>query len=396
MEVQKRRFPWVLICLGAILALGALVMLQMSTRDVLQYCVTAPEPGEKGENLLALERAAVKAGSEMKDAFAWTALGGECGEVSVSSGSASATANLIAIGEGWQEVYPRFLKKGRLIGEGEIHDGATVVMLDEGLAFMLFGTDLPEDAAVKLNGATYSVAGTVRHGGSVFGGRGVGDAVAYDAYIPLTTAAKKGVAMSSLTLSALPRESAGAEVMFRQVAEQWAAGGQLVNLKKEAMRRTILPRVILLIVGMYAMIGLFKRMTNLAEGWFARFRQALRGQYFKALLPRLAGIVALTILGFGALIGATYLLLVFSAQPLYVFTEWVPDNIVEWSSLKRVFWNLTSSAAALTRVGTRELCVVEFWGGALRWGIVTALLGVALLPKRRGNREQGTGNRKSG
>ena len=254
--------------------------------------------------------------------------------------------------------------------------------------------ELPEDAEVKLNDQSYRVVGTVRHAGSVFGGRGVGDAVAYDAYIPLTTAAKKGVAMSSLTLSALPRQSAGAEVMFRQAAELWVPGGQLVNLKKEAMRRTILPRVILLIVGMYAMIGLFKRMTNLAEGWFARFRQALRGQYFKALLPRLMGIIALTLLGYGALIGATYLLLVFSAQPLYVFTEWVPDNIVEWSSLKRVFWNLTSSAAALTRVGTRELRVVEFWGGALRWGIVTALLGVALLPKRIGNREQGTGNRK--
>ncbi|MBR0408045.1 MAG: hypothetical protein IJI53_08410, partial [Clostridia bacterium] len=99
-----------------------------------------------------------------------------------------------------------------------------------------------------------------------------------------------------------------------------------------------------------------------------------------------AGIVALTILGFGALIGATYLLLVFSAQPLYVFTEWVPDNIVEWSSLKRVFWNLTASAANLTRFATRELRVIEFWGGVLRWGIVAALLGVALMPKRLGNR----------
>ena len=80
--------------------------------------------------------------------------------------------------------------------------------------------------------------------------------------------------------------------------------------------------------------------------------------------------------------------MVFSVQPLYVFPEWVPENIVEWSSIAKVFWNLTASAAEPVRVGTRELRVIEFGGGLLRWGTVLALLGMAMRGNRR--QEQGT------
>ena len=78
-----------------------------------------------------------------------------------------------------------------------------------------------------------------------------------------------------------------------------------------------------------------------------------------------------------------YALAAFSIQPLYTFTEWVPENVVEWSSLKAVFWNLAGDSARLVRVGTRELRIVEFWGKILRWGTLGALYGALLLRIRR-------------
>ena len=383
MEIRKRRFPWVLIALGAAMALFAGVMLSQ-TRDVLQYCVVAPEPGEKGEAILELEEQAQKLAESLKGTVSWLALDGAAGATSLSSEGGSQEANLVAMGRGWLEVNPRFLVKGRRIGEAEMERGDRVAMLDDGLAFKLFGTDLPEDARVKLNNAEYRVVGTVRHAGSLLGGRGVGDALEYDAYVPLKAAVECGVSLEAMTLSAVSPGGAGASMLFLDGAEnQWKAGGQLIDLKKEAMRRTILPRILLLIVGMYVMVGLFKRMTGLAGRMFDGFRQALKGSYFRALIPKLLGIIGLTLLGYGALIGATYLLMVFSVQPLYVFTEWVPENIVEWSSIEKVFWSLTSAAGRLVNVGTRELRVVQFWGGLLRWGVILALLGFALLPKER-------------
>lgn len=380
---SKRRLPWVLMILGAVMALWALGML-LGTGSALQYCVAAPDPGEKGENYAKLNRAALSIGAELKDALAWTAAGGSAAEVNVAAGSATETASLYAMGEGWLEVYPRFIVQGRRIGESELQTGARVAMLDEGLAFKCFGETLPEDAKVKLGDVDFSVVGTVRHATGLRGGRGVADAQRYDVYVPLLSVHGAEIELETLALSALPQhDGAGAAQLFLEAAEgEWMSGGTFINLKKEAMRRTILPRVLLLIAGLYALVGLFRRMTMLAEGWVERFRQALKQSYLKPLIPRLLGLIAMILLGYAALIGLTWLLLVFSAQPLYVFTEWVPENIVEWSSLTKVFWSLTSSAARLTRIGTRELRTVEFWGGFVRWGSVLFLLGAALRKRK--------------
>ena len=380
MKYRKRRLPWVLMVLGALMALWALFMLRQ-TPNVLQYCVDPPEAGEKGANIRALAESAIKMGDSMKDTLAWTALDGGV-KIGLTGGNVTEEVNLTAIGEGWLEVYPRFLIRGRRIGESELEQGARVMMMDDGLAFKMFGEDLPEEATVKLNGLDYHVVGTVRHGGSLFGGRGVGDRVAYDAYIPLIAAAADGVALESMTLSAVPNGGMGAALLFQESARQWMAGGELIILSKEVMRRCILPRIVLLIVGLYAMIGLFRRATDRVMGWFGGFKQDLSRHYFKELIPRLLRLILQSILLYGALIAVTWLLLVFSAQPLYVFTEWVPENFVEWSSISEVFRNLTADAANLHRFATRELRILEFWGGLMRWGTVLILLGAALLPKR--------------
>ena len=349
---SKRRLPWVLMALGALMALAALGMLSR-TPNALQYCAVAPQAGEKGENYAKLAADAVKLGEGMKDALAWTAAGGTSASVNVNAGDRSAQAALFAIGEGWLEVYPRFIEQGRRPGESELASGAKVAMLDANLAFQMFGEDLPEDAAVQINGVKFSVVGTVRHAGSLFGSRGVGDGQLYDVYVPLLATGTAELPLETFTLSALPVGSGG--------------GASQLGL----------------IVGLYAMVGLFKRMTALATGWIQGFRAALKQSYIKALIPRLLGLIGLILLGYGALIALTWGLMVFSAQPLYVFTEWVPENIVDWSSISKVFWSLTGAASALVRVGTRELRVVEFWGGLARWGIVLFLLGAALRGKKK-------------
>ena len=387
-NTNRRRLPWVLVAIGAALALCALAML-LTTRGALQYCVSAPKAETAADTVKGLAASAKKLGQAYREDLAWTTVGGVADGVSLSGDAGTAEVSLVAMGEGWLEVYPRFVVEGTRVSETELAHGDRVIMLDVDLAFRLFGNELPPNASVKLADKPYRVIGTVRHAGTPWGGRGVGDACEYDAYVPLLAAVSDSVPLDVLTLSALPASGSGAAQQFEEAARaEWLAGGTMINLPKEVMRRAILPRLILLVVGLYALVGLFRRMTRLCAGWFAGYRRALNERYFNALIPRLLGIIALTLLGYGALIGVTYLLMAFSVQPLYVFTEWVPDNIVSWSSLSKVFWNLTTSAARLTRIGTRELRTVEFWGAMLRWGIITTLLGFALrLKKGAGSRE---------
>ena len=380
MEYRRRILPWLLMALGAVMALSALFML-WQTPNVLQYSIPAPEAGEANANINATLEKAQEVWQTHHASFARMALGGGNSAVRIASGTGSAEVNLVGMGEGWLEVYPRFVKSGRRVSELELQHGTAVIMLDEGLAVRLFGSKLPESATVTINDVEFKVVGVVRHGGSLFGGRGVGDTVPYDVYIPLKAAVTNSIPLELLTMSAAPKGGTGWGNTFLAAVRQWSEGGTMIDLSKEAMRRTILPRVLLLIIGIYALLGLFIRITDLVMGWFEGYRQALKRHYFKEMIPRLVGIVALTLACYGALVGAAWLLLDFSVQPVYTFTEWVPDNFVEWSSITKVFWNLIAESAKLVRIGTRELRVVEFWGGLLRWGLILALLGAALLPK---------------
>ena len=83
----------------------------------------------------------------------------------------------------------------------------------------------------------------------------------------------------------------------------------------------------------------------------------------------------LYLLGYAALAGAAFALAKFSIDPLYVFTEWVPEVVVELSSIAKRFWSLNDANAAAVRYISRNYCVLETGRGLLRWGLLALLLG---------------------
>ena len=378
MKQGKRRvFPILLMALGTALLGWGLFMLER-TPPVLEYAVVATEPGEGGEVYRQLGKSARQTFEPLTDTFSAATVSGYHASTVLTLGDESATVALYAVDEGYFEVYPIAIEQGRRISETELRRGERWALLDEALGFQLFGEQIPENGYVQLGDKRYSVAGTVRHR------RGVGDAREYDVYVPLNAAAADGLEIQTMTLSARPIAASGATQLFKELAaSEWAEGGTMVSLEKEAMRRTILPRVILLIAGLYILIGLFKRMTRRFGKWLQDFRQAMKDAYITALLPKLLGLILKAALGYGTLLGLVAALMTFSVQPLYVFTEWVPDVIVEWASLKKVFWSLIGESALPVRVGSRALRQVAFWGGMVRWGCVALLLGGTLRGKKQ-------------
>ena len=168
MKYRRRILPWVLMALGAVMALWAMVMLCL-TPNVLQYTILAPEAGENNATINASLEKAKEVLEAQRVNYAGMALGGGTSRIKLSTDTGYADVNLIAMDEGWLEVYPRFLKAGRRISELELQYGTAVIVLDEDLVIRLFGSSLPESATVKLNEVEFSVVGAVRHGGSVFG-----------------------------------------------------------------------------------------------------------------------------------------------------------------------------------------------------------------------------------
>ena len=372
-EKRWRKGPIMLLAFGLILMLAAMAVL-MQMQDALQYVVPAGRADEAQVREMVDFRELAQ--DQLADCTTATTVGGVTAKASVSANDNSGTATLYAVGEGWFEVYPVFMADGRRIDETELRKGKKVAMIDEDLAFKLYGSEFPENAGAIIGGEEYAVVGTVRHR------RSVGEQAEYCVYIPLLSAADSR--MDTLMLSSKPIPNSGARTMFETtVTSGWRNDGSFYSLEKEIMRRMILPRMMLLVFGMTAFLALLRGMNAVAAGCVGRFRAGMKVNYFPRMIPRLLGVIAVCLLGYGALLAALSALMSFSIQPLYVFTEWVPENIVEWSSLKTVFWNLTGSAAALVRTGTRQMREIEFWGGVLRWGVVCALCGGVLLRKRK-------------
>lgn len=370
MKKKGRKTACALLALGLVMALAALWML-VATHDVLQYAIVAPSSDEIKQ--LVKDRGEID--EALMDCVSATTMGGVTAKASVSAGTANGTASIYAVGEGWFEVYPVFLVDGRRITETELARGDKVAMLDADLAFQLFGNEVPENAKVTIGDGEYSVVGTIRHR------RGVGDSAEHNVYLPLLAATESQ--MDTLAFSAVPIPNSGARTMFENtLRERWQGSGSFYSLEKEAMRRMMIVRLLLLVFGVSAILALVRRMSAFIGRRIAAFREGMRWNYFKRMLPNLLATIGLCLLGYGALLAILYGLMSFSIQPLYVFTEWVPENIVEWSSLRSVFWNLTDSASQLVKIGTREMRALEFWGAMLRWGTLCVLWAILLL--RRG------------
>lgn len=365
-----RAFPLVLIALGLLLAIPSSVMLS-ATGETLEYALPAPS-GDATDAIDAMIKARETLTEQLADCASAVSAGAISESRSVSGGDQNISAKVYGAGEGWFEVYPSFLKSGRRISETELEQGDKVAMLDASAAFQLFGEDLSDDSKVEIGGESYRVVGTFSHK------RNVGETGEYAAIVPLNAAKTAG--WTTMMISAKPIPESGARTMFESsVPSAWREGGSALSLEKEAMRRLILPRMLLFVFGMTVILALLRRMNGIAKNRIAWYRNAIRWNYFKQTVPKLLTVIGVCLGGYGAILALLSALMSFTIQPLYVFTEWVPDNFVAWSSLTKVFWNLVSDHAKLIRTGTPGLRIIEFEGGVLRWGVICILTGTILM-----------------
>lgn len=370
---KKGVAAWALLAIGAVMMLISLGNL-LVTRELLQYAVVPRgEMDAAVSQLLTVKR---EVADTLADCTSALAVGGVTEKASVSAGSVNQTCAVYAVGEGWFEADPVFLTAGRRLTETELKLGDKVAMVDEQLAFQLFGSELPEDAKATIDGVEYAVVGAYRHR------RSVGEAAQYSAYVPLLSANQN--ARDELLFIAVPVANTGARTMFETTMRaNWEQDGSFISIGKEALRQRMIVRMLLLVFGLSVIFRLMRRMNGAAARSWTRFQERLRWNYFRTAAPSLMAFLGICLIGYGALLALLYALAAFSIQPLYTFTEWVPENVVEWSSLKAVFWSLAGDSAKLVRVGTRELRIVEFWGRILRWGTLGALYGALLLRIRR-------------
>lgn len=365
---RARRGVLCLLAGAALMLAGAYLL--AGTPDLLEYVL--PVSAGDGEALLAL----YEQGGEQMEALAGTvesgAMAARAQSVPVSAESGSVTATVYAVSEGYFDVVHETLLAGRFVSESDVRRGTRALVLDSGAALSLFAGEEPIGREATVDGRTYEVVGVIR------GGRRIGETDAHVAYVPVTAAGHDALPAQTFACVARPLEPVASAIQMQDTLVAWRDGGSFYSLAKLKLGAVMPLRWALLIAGAVLIFALLHRVNAFAWGRVCRYARRLRVRYARELLPGMLGSAALCLLLYGALAGALFALAAFSIRPLYVFTEWVPEVVVELSSLQSRFFALSGANAAAVRCVTRSVCCVELGRGLLRWGFFAALLGLVL------------------
>lgn len=389
---MKKRFTktGALLFIAGVLMLGFSLLKLCAAPERLEYAVCAPELQYReavsadgslqvriDTGLAALWQAREKAMEQLGDAVNQMACAGlKTGTVFSAGTEQSASGALHAVDLCWLETCPREMLSGRWMDNRELASGKRIAVLDEDLAFALFGSEEALDREIEIEGEIYGVIGVAAHS------RSVGAPEEFGAYIPLRAADGQGLQLDTLTMYALPTASAGLDQSFVSVMEPLWGEGSFYNLKKEVMGATILPRLMAFAFGMAIVLQLLKGLRWLCSRFMEQLRELNCHMYLGRLLPRAFWRFGLLALCASALLALVYGLFSFAIAPVYTFTEWVPESLVELSAIRTVFWNLAERAAQPITIQTQAAVEIAFWGGFARWGTILLLLSLAL--RRRG------------
>lgn len=381
--------------LGAALALAGVLLMGMAVAklyelpDVLQYAVLAPEAGTdsgkedvdpaeqaKDEKRVSHLKQAVDKleddAAALSEAVADLDLSGEAGEVRVSTGNKEEQASLTAVGAHFFDLYFRQTISGRQFYPEELKFGGAVAVLSDGLAFKLFGSLHAEGRSLVIGEGEYFVVGVVRED------QQAGQPGVHRLYIPLAQAAGDGTALKTLTLSGRPIPGKGATPAFRDIASKWLPGGGFSSAERERVYALIPSRFCVFLAGLFVLWALGRRMAAWSSGAVRSFREELRFRYPGEIAWGFAGRMLASLIAFGALTASGFLLIGFMLEPVKVFTEWVPSNLVDWNEVSSAFWNAQAASSELIEVRTPLMLRARFFGVVSGMGAILALAGVSL------------------
>ena len=269
-----------------------------------------------------------------------------------SVGSVSGVTVYMA-GEGYLDISPVPVSAGEPLSAYCVLNRLPYCLADEETAFMLFGSDDVLGKTLSYGGTEYTLMGTVDFR------RAPGDVDGHCLWIPFGSTETKPLYVEIVS------DSLTAEELREAFGE-----GSALSLHKEKLRGLILPGAVLLLLSLMLIRQGVKLFMRELRAYVKRVKKRREEMYLgRVLWHSLPGALALLLCA-AAGVGVCALLLKFFVSPVYVFTEWVPENLVSMDSILARIRENCAAAAAPVRYTTRELANIRFRAGALRWGTV--------------------------
>lgn len=373
MRSRKKQKGMLLLSAGFFLVMLGWMLVGI-VQNSFQYIIRAPTnpiPSNSESELAGIYEEAIKTLSNLAEALPYYTVDARVQgiEISVHEGLRVDTT-LYAIGTDYFDANFEQLRSGRLISETDINNASSVVVLDDFAALVLFKGDDALGRTVVIEDTEFTVVGTVR------GGKRIGEIGNYLAYIPITTSSKHGIEMDTFEITAKGMDDTSSAVIMENTLRMWNPDGCFYNYPKLKLGALLPVRWILIILGMKSVWMLFCLANRTIYNTFIAYKQKLRTCYAKELVPKAMLNIAIWLLEcliLGSLVlGLGWI----TIQPMYVFGEWIPNSIVELSSIWKCLWALNDANAVSVRYISRSYVCLEIGCGILRWGAGICLLGL--------------------
>lgn len=247
------------------------------------------------------------------------------------------------------------LTSGRLLYREEIDAGVNVAVLDEKTAVKLFRTGEPIDRFITINDTKFRIVGIIKHS------RRASDMEELRLTVPLAALDKAGIQSDVYSANFRTVPGKGAYSKLKNVLGNWQEGGTIYNLSKEKHRSLLPVRWGLSAIGVLALSLLLRLLRIFSKRLILHEKRKLEYSYFQRLLPIwvIKGIGMLIL--WAVWIALVYLLLNFTIYPVYIFPEWVPSVLVEWSDINTAFWNNRQDVSKLVEYRIPALIQLRFY-----------------------------------
>lgn len=279
-----------------------------------------------------------------------------------------AECSVYSVATGWFDLYHRALHAGRLLGEREIAGGERVALVNERLAYALWGDTTVTEQFILLDGEPFRVVGVVRHE------KAPGQTEPNELYIPLSAAVEMGLDGDIQVLASNGKR----QTVYFAAASSVLPGGTGYSLEKERARAE-LPLRCLVVLFMLTFLSWFRKLVNRLnrrrlDAWKARHALV----YGKEMIRPSLRLAALCLAGYGLWLVAAYITLQLAIAPAAIFREWIPDDPSRLSSYGNAIRGALEQQMVLHSTSTENVLSMRFYGGLIRIGSIAGLIAGSL------------------
>lgn len=361
------------VSLLSILGLCLVVLgygLTMCVDDMFQYIlpISAVETGSD-DNLKLYYKANEKMQS-LRELLPVYTIAGRGQNLTVrGKGGQSTETTLYAVGKGYFELYHEQLLRGRLISEADVNKGRNVVVLDEEAELELFKGDSALEKTVYIDDIEMQVVGIID------GKRRFGEAGEHLAYVPITSSYKNGIKTDTMEITAMGVDNTSSPVIMENTLKSWSSSGSFYNLSKLKMGATLPVRWIIVFLGIKTLLVLAEQANRWVAKQIEMFRNELQRCYFFQILGRVIWKMIVALIAYCILAMGVFGIVRIAVQPMYVFGEWIPESIVELTSIIDCIWNQIEANSVSIECASRLSVCLDIAEELIKWGVIIVLLG---------------------